>query len=48
MYIAGFDPDMFVNKLVKEGSLSQLMSQEKEIVNQIKVNKEIRIISSTT
>jgi len=32
----GFDPDMFVNKLVKEGSLSQLMSQEKEIVNQIK------------
>ena len=27
---------MFVNKLVKEGSLSQLMSQEKEIVNQIK------------
>ena len=30
---------MFVNKLVKEGSLSQLMSQEKEIVNQIKVSQ---------
>ena len=35
--LEGFDPDMFVNKLVKEASLSQLMNQEKEIVNQIKV-----------
>ncbi|XP_023319685.1 vacuolar protein sorting-associated protein 51 homolog [Eurytemora carolleeae] len=32
----GFDPDLFVNKLVKEASLSQLMNQEKEIVSQIK------------
>jgi len=32
----GFEPDLFVNKVVKDSSLSQLMSQEKEIVTQIK------------
>jgi hypothetical protein len=34
---SGFDPDMFVNKVVKEASLSQLMAQEGEIVRQIQV-----------
>lgn len=31
----GFDPDLFVAKLVKEASLSQLMAQEGEVVRQI-------------
>jgi len=32
---AGFDPDLFVAKLVKEASLSQLMAQEGEVIRQI-------------
>ena len=34
---AGFDPDLFVAKLVKEASLSQLMAQEGEVIRQIQV-----------
>ena len=33
----GFDPDIFVARLVKEASLSQLMAQEGEVIRQIQV-----------
>ena len=32
---ANFDPELFVNRLISEASLSQLMAQEGEIVRQI-------------